>query len=190
MVGEDFPLTSKKGEPRDGEPNCIETASSKATGYTFFEFMMDKGNNNYGEALFLLAPGFEASTFTYCLDRMREAGIAVSVIGLTTGLVKSSHGLSVRPDYSLAQVDYKKVPRLIIIPDGQKSTPSLLADPRVHILLEKTLEKNGFIAAMATAESQFRRAGIPQPSFFSQFITQGDSTINHYTAKLIDLLAN
>ena len=152
--------------------------------------MMNKAYNNYCEALFLLAPGFEASTFTYCLDRLREAGIAVSVIGLTTGLVKSSHGLSVRPDCSLAQVDCKKVPRLIIIPDGQKSTPSLLADPRVHMLLENTLERNGFVAAMTTAESQFRQAGIPRPSLLPQFITQGDLTIDHYTAKLIDLLAN
>jgi putative intracellular protease/amidase len=142
------------------------------------------------KALILLAPGFEQRTTICLLDHMREAGLSVSLVGLTAGLVKSDLGLVVRPDYSLEQLVNRAPYQLIIVPGGRQCTSSLVMDPRVHNLLEATLKNDGFVAATLTAEPLLTQMGIPAPLDSSRFISQKDMEVKEFTGALVNLLSD
>ena len=121
---------------------------------------MPHSNSHKGSVFILLAPGFEEGSAIYCLDRLREAGILVSLVGLSAGLISGAHGVTVRPDRTLGQTSTLTPPYLVLVPDGKKSVTALLADPRVHRLLTATLENNGKIAAMPAAAVILKNGGI------------------------------
>lgn len=54
--------------------------------------------------LILLATGFEETAVVFCASQIREAGLPISLIGLSAGVLKGLHGLFIRPDYSLDQL--------------------------------------------------------------------------------------
>lgn len=137
----------------------------------------------------LLAPGFEESTVVFCLEQMREAGLSVSLVSLSTGLVSGLHGLVLRPDYSLDQLPTGFFPRLIIVPGGRQCTSSLIADPRVHKLLETTWSNEGFVATTFMATPLFNQAGIPAYSEKSYFISQENMGISEFANRLINLVS-
>lgn len=135
----------------------------------------------------LLAPGFEETAVVYCLDHMREAGLPVSLVGLSTGILKGLHGLAVRPDYSLDQLSAEAGCLGVIVPGGSQCVTALLTDPRVHRLLDATLQQEGFVAAMATAVPLLFQSGILVSSTTPRFIPQKDMDINEFTNQLIDV---
>ncbi|MCL4267285.1 MAG: DJ-1/PfpI family protein [Anaerolineae bacterium] len=136
--------------------------------------------------LILLATGFEETAVVYCLDHMREAGLPVSLVGLSAGILKGLHGLAVRPDYSLDQLSAEAGCRGVIVPGGPPCVTALLTDPRVHRLLDATLQQEGFVAAMATAVPQLQQSGILALSTKPRFIPQEDMEINEFTYQLIN----
>ena len=139
--------------------------------------------------LILLAPGFEETPVVYCLDHMREAGLPVSLVGLSTGLIKGLHGLTVRPDASLDHLLSGTIYQGVIVPGGHQCVSSLLTDPRVHQLLEATLQNKGFIAAMATAANLLlAQSSIPELAGMSCFVEQAEMEISQFTERLINLL--
>ena len=139
--------------------------------------------------LILLATGFEETPVVYCVDHMREAGLPISLVGLSTGLIKGLHGLMVRPDISLDQIPPGTIYQGVIVPGGQQCVSSLLTDPRVHQIFEATLQNDGFIAAMATAASQLlAQSSIPELGVMSCFVEQADMEISEFTEHLINLL--
>ncbi|MBX3055549.1 MAG: DJ-1/PfpI family protein [Anaerolineae bacterium] len=134
----------------------------------------------------LLATGFEETAVVYCLDHMREAGLPVSLVGLSAGILKGLHGLAVRPDYSLDQLSAEAGCRGVIMPGGPQCVTALLTDPRVHRLLDATLQQEGFIAAMATAVPLLQQSGVLTSSTSPRFISQENIEINEFTNQLID----
>lgn len=147
------------------------------------------GSSLNNKVLILLAPGFEEKTTIYLLDHIREAGLPVSLVSLTAGLVTGLHGLSVRPDCSLEQLTTRTPHRLIIVPGGRQCTSSLVTDPRVHQLLEVTLKNDGFVAATLTAEPLLMQVGIPAPSDKPRFIPQKDIEVEEFANLLINLVS-
>ena len=144
------------------------------------------GSEN-GRILILIAPGFEEGATVLCLERLREAGLPVSLIGLSAGLLTGLHGLTVRPDYSLDQLSLTVPRRLIVVSGGRQSAASLLSDPRVHQLLNATLEASGYAAAMSSAETCLAQAGIPVPSYSSRFIAQSNIELDGFIHRLINI---
>lgn len=141
------------------------------------------------KVLILLASGFEERVTVYLLDRMRETGLQVSLVSLTSGLATGLRGLVVRPDYSLDQLKAGIPYQLIIIPGERQCTSTLITDPRVHRLLEVTLKNDGFVAATSTAEPLLTQVGIPTPSDRSRFIPQKDMEVEEFTGMLVNLLS-
>lgn len=134
----------------------------------------------------LLAPGFEETAVVYCLEHMREAGLPVSLVGLSAGVLKGSHGLAVRPDYSLDQLSPETVHQGVLVPGGSACVSVLLTDPRVHQLLDVTLKNNGFVAVLATAVPLFTQSFPLTAATSSHLIQQGEMKINEFTDYLID----
>lgn len=140
-----------------------------------------------GRILILIAPGFAEGATVVCLERLREAGLPVSLVGLSAGLFTGRHGLTVRPDCSLDQLSLAIPQRLVIVPGGSQSTTSLLSDPRVHQLLSVTLESSGYVVAMSSAESHLAQAGIPVPSQASRYIAQSNIELERFIHRLINI---
>lgn len=139
--------------------------------------------------LILLAPGFEEGPIVYCLDRMREAGLPVSLVGVSPGWIKGLHGISVRTDYSLEQLVPEIPCQLVVVSGGRQCVSSLLADPRVRRLFESIRENEGFVAAMLSAEPSLVQAGISTLSTDSHFFQRGDMTIDEFANRLIELVS-
>ncbi len=142
------------------------------------------GPNN--RIMILLAPGFEETAVVYCLEHLREAGLPVSLVGLSAGILKGSHGLAVRPDYTLDQLLPENGPRGGIVPGGPACVSALLTDPRVHRLLDMTMQNSGFVAVLATAVSLFAQSFSPMITTTPNFMQQGEMEISEFTDYLID----
>lgn len=136
----------------------------------------------------LLAPGFEEGPTIFCADRMREAGIRVSLVGLAAGAIPGIHGIVVFPDYSLEQLPDRQSIHLLVIPGGGPCVSSLLMDPRVHHLFDQVIRNQGKIALMATAERPLRRAGISPLFEPTQFISQGKDDVRRFSDRLVQSL--
>ncbi len=138
--------------------------------------------------MILLAPGFEEAASVYCLTSLREAGLSVSLVGLTSGLIKGFNGLAVRPDCTLDELPSAFVPHAIIVPGSEQCAALLLVDPRVHQLFSSTIANGGFVAALSAAECVLMRAGIPTPADSAHFIAQNGRKITEFSEALIDLM--
>lgn len=134
----------------------------------------------------LLAPGFLEGDTIYCLDRLRGAGISVSIVGLASGLITGAHGLSVKPDSTLNQLQSGSLFEMVLIPGGPQCTAALLADPRVHEMFDCTWQSKGRVAVLIDAEPEMKRAGLLDTS--ERWLPQGTRQIDAFTNELINLL--
>ena len=101
--------------------------------------------------LMIMANGFEEIEAITLLSTLRQAGLCVKSVTLTSGLVGGAHGVWLMPDLALADLDrlLKTTPiSLVILPAGKQSLTSLKMDPRVHRLLRQVVAQGGQIAAI------------------------------------------
>lgn len=143
-------------------------------------------NGSVAKVLILVAPGFEERGVVYTLVTLREAGLPVSLVSLSSGLISGLHGLTIRPDYTMEQVVPDMPGRMVIIPDGQQCVSSLLADPRVHRLMDATVHREGYVATMLVAGQLLAQAGIPRDGASPHFIDQKDLSIPDFTNQLLN----
>lgn len=139
--------------------------------------------------LILLATGFEESSVVFCVSQIREAGLPISLVGLSAGILKGLHGLAIRPDYSLEQLPQGGGYAGLIIPGTPQCVAALLADPRVHQLVQKTLEEQGFLAAMTTAVAPLLQSNLICSKDDVRFIPQGDLPTEQFISQLIDIIS-
>lgn len=152
--------------------------------------MLTHNLNQQNKILILLAAGFEETAVAYCLDNMREAGLPISLVGLSAGILKSWHGLAVRPDYSLDQLTPEAANRGIIVPGGPQCVSALLTDPRIHQLLDATLQRGGFVAVLATAVPAFTQSAFLSATSDKHLLHQGEMDIREFTGYLIDFASH
>lgn len=98
--------------------------------------------------LIIIADGFEEVDTIVWLSGIRQAGLCVKSVGLTSGLVSGVHGIWLMPDLLLADLDHLLKTTgisLVILPRGEQSLARLEADPRVHKLLHQVVEQGGQI---------------------------------------------
>ncbi len=138
-------------------------------------------HSEYGEVFILLASGFEEEATIFCLTQLREAGIFVSLVGASAGLIRGAHGVKVQPDATLRKVTAVSPPKLIIIPDGKRAVSMLLSDPRVHQLLAATTENNGQVAVMPAVASMLGELVTE-----SSLIIQSNGSLDKFTNRLIN----
>jgi putative intracellular protease/amidase len=136
----------------------------------------------------LIAPGFEEDAVAACVRHMREAGLAVSLVSVSAGLVSSLHGLVMRSDLTLDQLRSAPPPRLVVVPGSVQCALALLVDPRVHRLFQLTVEHGGHVAVLFNAQSVLVQAGIPGPAAAASFIPQGNWDITQFVGRLVNLV--
>uniref|UniRef100_A0A832M583 DJ-1/PfpI domain-containing protein n=1 Tax=Oscillatoriales cyanobacterium SpSt-402 TaxID=2282168 RepID=A0A832M583_9CYAN len=98
--------------------------------------------------LIIIADGFEEIETIVWLSAMRQVGLWVKSVNVTSGLVSGAHGIWLMPDLAFADLDHllkTTVISLVILPEGEQSLARLEADPRVHKLLRQVVEQGGQI---------------------------------------------
>ncbi len=137
-------------------------------------------------ALFLAA-GYEEATAVYYLEQLRKAGLPVSLIGINDQPIRGRHGIYIHPDSTIATLPPDIAFHMILISGGCQHVNSMLIDPRIHRLLHKTINANGFIAPLPNIESILLRSGFSHDKFAPHIIKQGDMDANEYIHHLINL---
>lgn len=129
--------------------------------------------------LVLVADSFEEETAIACVRALRDAGMAVTLVGLKAGPVTGSRGITVQADLSLEQVALADIPSLIVLPGGRRSAAAVLADPRVHRLAKATVATGGQVAVLSTAvEAAERLLQVP-------LIPQGELPVQEFIGGLL-----
>jgi len=104
----------------------------------------------------LIAPGFDLEQVAVWTTQLRKAGCPVSLVGLTSGPQRSSHGVRLIPDADLDRVP-KREPGLLLLPGGKEYAAALRRDPRVLRYMLAVLRSDGRIGGDRELE-----AAIPE----------------------------
>ena len=151
---------------------------------------MTSGNGQLSgvDVVVLIAPGFEEGPVTFFIEQLRQAGLAVLLTGLAPGLIRSRHGLAGRPDAVLSQLPSASAYRLVIVPGAVQCTSALLAEPRIHRLLQDTLATGGYVAVTRAAQDTVMSAGLQILIGEQRVKLQNGRTHDAFLGELLDLL--
>jgi hypothetical protein len=94
--------------------------------------------------------------------------------------------LVIRPDCSLEQVPRTGPYKLIILPGDKECVSALVADPRVHRLVEQTIENDGYVGVLPVAECVLRTVGFINTTNEAHFITHKNG-LDSFTQRLVDI---
>lgn len=109
---------------------------------------MTSRDSNQKCILIIIADGFEETETVAWLSALRQAGLCVKSVGLTSGLIGGAHGIWLMPDLAFTHLTAllnTTVISLVILPGGEQSLARLEADPRVYRLLRQVVEQGGQI---------------------------------------------
>jgi 4-methyl-5(b-hydroxyethyl)-thiazole monophosphate biosynthesis len=120
--------------------------------------------NNFSEdftmVYMLLADGFEEIETIAPLDILRRADIDVSTVSLTDDLlVQGGHGIIVKADMTLAQVDYATL-EMLVLPGGGGGVPVIAKTPDAMDLIKRVCEDGKMLAAICAAPSLLAALGF------------------------------
>lgn len=110
-------------------------------------------------ALVLFAPGFEEIEAITIVDVLRRARIEVVLAGTERGVLDGAHGIGVRADCSIDEVEAGDFDALIL-PGGMPNARALAAHPRCRQLLKDARSKDRYIAAICAAPVALAAAGL------------------------------
>jgi hypothetical protein len=139
--------------------------------------------------LILVAAQCDEEFVVRCLCQIRQKGIDVALVGLYPGPVTGAHGVWLRPDMNLADIelalDYG-APGMLILPGPHECTMKLLFNPRVHQLIEATFRDGGQVAAVSSkTRDLLARSGLATPEEGENgFIFQGQLTAGEFIERL------
>ena len=102
------------------------------------------------KVIVLLADGFEEIEAVSVIDILRRAEVDVCVTGLKEGMVQGAHGLLIKPDKFLEDVEEDDYD-MVVLPGGGTGAKNIAASKDADALLRKFAEEEKFIAAICAA---------------------------------------
>ena len=106
-----------------------------------------------------LAIGFEEIEAITIVDILRRAGIEVIMASLESLHVKGAHGIEVKADISLEEIDASTFD-MIVLPGGLPGATHLSQSSKVMTLLQSFDKENKAIAAICAAPLALKSAGV------------------------------
>lgn len=139
------------------------------------------------QVIILIAPHFDEGTAVACLSELRRQGISVSLMGVTSGLIGSEHGVTLRPDSSLLAGEKLVSARrqLLILSGGADCAAAILSDPRSHQLIQQILDTDGCVTALSWPDELVM--ALVRPEWASRFIWQGGVETAVFVQQIIQL---
>jgi putative intracellular protease/amidase len=111
--------------------------------------LTERGTNHKGCVLVVIADGFDEKEIVAFLSLLRQEGLCVKSVGLTSGLTGGTHGVWLKPDLTFTDVEgfMDATPiSVVILPEGGQNLARMENDPRVHRLLRRVVAQRGRIA--------------------------------------------
>lgn len=111
--------------------------------------LTEKDSHHKGCILVVVADGFDEKEIVTFLSLLRQEGLCVKSVGLTSGLTGGTHGVWLKPDLTFADVEdfMDATPiSMVILPEGGQNLVRMENDPRVHRLLRQVVAQRGRIA--------------------------------------------
>jgi hypothetical protein len=97
------------------------------------------------------------------LSALRQAGLCIESVSLTSGLVSGAHGVQLVPDLALTDIGClinTATIELVILPAGGRCLARLKVDPRVHRLLHQVVAQRGQIVTDLQGLQVLRAAAV------------------------------
>lgn len=107
----------------------------------------------------LLGTGFEEAEALVPADLLRRAGAEVALTSLEGEWVAGSHGITVKADKTLADINPQDV-ELVMLPGGLGGVKALGGDPRVAALAHSVLKQGGYVSAICAAPTLLAAFGL------------------------------
>lgn len=106
----------------------------------------------------LLGEGFEESEAIVPADLLRRAGVEVGLVGLDGDEVRSSHGITVKADLRLEQVDEDGM-EMLMLPGGLGGVEAILKNPFALGLIQRAFDKGCWLCAICAGPTILAHMG-------------------------------
>ena len=107
----------------------------------------------------LLGEGFEECEAIAPADLLRRAGVEVALVGLEGLEVTGSHGITVKADLTLEQVETQNM-EMLVLPGGLGGVASIQMDLFATALIQKAADRDCWLAAICAAPSILAHMGL------------------------------
>lgn len=107
----------------------------------------------------LLGEGFEEAEAVVPADLLRRAGVQVALVGLGGLQVTGGHGITLRADMALEQVDAEAM-EMLVLPGGLGGVASIQMDLFATALIQKASDRGCWLGAICAAPSILAHMGI------------------------------
>ena len=109
----------------------------------------------------LLGTGFEETEAIAPLDLLRRADIPVMTVGLNGKIIYGSHGIGVKADITIGQMDLTEMD-MIVLPGGLGGVASIRSCPEALEAVRFAWENEKFVAAICAGPTVLADLGITQ----------------------------
>lgn len=106
----------------------------------------------------LLGEGFEESEALVPADLLRRAGAEVALVGLEELEVTGGHGITVKADVTLAEVEEDKM-EMLVLPGGAGGVESLQMNLFALALIQRAYDLGCWVGAICAAPTILARMG-------------------------------
>lgn len=106
----------------------------------------------------LLANGFEEAEALVPLDLLRRAGIEAELASNKKLDKMGGHGLTVKVDRALAEIDLTRTD-MLVLPGGGIGVKNLNKDPSVAAMVQEAVDRNIWVAAICAAPTLLGKWG-------------------------------
>ena len=107
----------------------------------------------------LLADGFEEAEALVPADLLRRAGIETALAAVKGGTAVGAHGIEVKADVKLSQVDVSRM-EMLVLPGGMGGVRGLGAEPAVAALVQTAVDRELWLAAICAAPTLLAQWGL------------------------------
>ncbi len=107
----------------------------------------------------LLGEGFEECEALVPADLLRRAGATVALVGLEGLEVTGGHGITVKADITLDQVDEDEM-EMLVLPGGGAGVESIQLNLFALALIQQAYDRGCWIGAICAAPTILARAGF------------------------------
>ena len=106
----------------------------------------------------LLADGFEEAEALVPADLLRRAGVQVSLVGLDGPEITGGHGITVKADLVLEQVEQDAM-QMLVLPGGLGGVESIQMNLFATALIQRALNQGCYVAAICAAPTILANLG-------------------------------
>lgn len=106
------------------------------------------------------AEGFEEIEALTVVDVLRRADIRTHMIGITSGSVTGSHGITVQMDATIKEINSLSDAMMLILPGGMPGTTNLIKSDALKNLLIKAYDSKIYLAAICAAPTVLSEHGL------------------------------